>query len=326
MGKTKKVEKKPKKRDSQLLFRGDTKCGSVFKQTVDLLSSAMGRTIFHISKRGFFNRDKTEKNQILFDVAFARENFDHFRCYRKNIYFTVNLKHLQSMIKNIKKKDFVSLFIREEKKDEHVLIVVIKQLTTEQTRAETVRISITILPPSSINNVNLPERYKKNFKVYGYPMVISAPYFQKIKKMQQVSKTVSVKMQANNYISIYAGNGTMYSTDVTVGEILKEPESVDSEYSEYSDEEEKDEEEDLQDDDISDVSSIYTAEFYMRHFATLFKLPGLCQDMSFSCPRVNHYPLKIAAQTSGLGIITVYIKDKKQIDYEKEQEDEAEKS
>ncbi len=293
------------------IFYAEAVKGYTFKVMIDSLAVAMPRTSFRIEKKGFYHRATDQSSHILFDVDFPRENFRPYVCHEE-IVFSLNLKHLQKMVRNVKKKDSIILFISKEYPDKLGLAIRPSGSTSgHNSRLETVFITITQnnqperllgLPEISINENG------DNVKVYGHAMVIDATDFQKIKKMTTVGKIVSVEMQNGNYISFYSDNGQLYSSKLEFGEIQENPES-----------ESESEEEDSNDDDKKEDSEIkgwYEADFHMSIFILLMKLPGLCSQMQFYSPKVERYPLKIKMHAGNLGSITVYIKDTTQIAFE----------
>nr|QBK86650.1 MAG: proliferating cell nuclear antigen [Marseillevirus LCMAC102] len=285
------------------VFYAEASKGYTFKVMIDSLAVAMPRTSFRIEKKGFYHRATDQSSHILFDVNFARENFRPYVCHEE-IVFSLNLKHLQKMVRNVKKKDSIILFINTKDPDKLGLAIRPSGSTSgHNSRLETVFITITrnnqperlLALPETFTNEN-----GDDVKVYGHAMVIDATDFQKIKKMTTVGKTVSVEMQKGNYISFYSDNGQLYSSKLEFGEIQENPES------------ESEEEEDSE----NEIKGWYAADFHMSIFILLMKLPGLCSQMQFYSPKVERYPLKIKMHAGNLGSITVYIKDTTQIAFE----------
>ncbi len=321
------------------LFYAEAAKGYIIKVMLDVLGGAMSRTSFRFTKKGIFNRAADPNKHILFDIVLKRSNFKSYIC-KRSCTFSLNLNHIQKMVKNVKKKDSVILFIDRKKPDK--LGITIRPEGGNPRRApRKENIYITIQREEHADELLLPEVYKENddlFQVYRYPMVIDAPDFQKIKKMASVGKVVSVRMQKSNYISFYCDAGEVYSSELEFGEILDNPES-DSSSSDESDEEESDEEtsseeessdEESSDEEVSeseeesdnesndeeDIKGLYKADFHMSMFSLLVKLPGLCSQMQFYSPVIQRYPLKIQVNAGTLGEIKIFIKDTQQIAYE----------
>ncbi len=211
------------------LFYAEAVKGYTLKVMIDSLALSMSRTVFKASKNGFFHRNTDEPEHILFDVKFSRKNFRPYVC-REEVIFSFNLKHLQKMVRNVKKKDSIIMFIT--KKDPDKLYLAIRPSGStygHSSRLETVFITIARIKDPD-QPVNLPEIYidseGNEVNVYSFPMVIDSADFQKIKKMTTgVGKTMLVEMQKNNYISFSGDNGELYGTKLEFGEILDNPES-----------------------------------------------------------------------------------------------------
>jgi len=341
-----KLAKKPNPA-SNALFYAKAKDGYIIKMLFDALLTAMQRTSFRVNKKGFYNRSHDEKTQILFDVCFKRRRFSMFRCH-KEMEFSINLKHAQRMIRNVKKKDAVVMFIKKKDNGEpgDKLWVKIMPATGGDERSETVCVTITHNPiiktPLALPEYSVSEDGKE-MEVYGFPKKVPAQGFQKFKKMTGVGKEAVVEIQKNNYISFYSCCGELYSSELEFGTIVENPESSDemtqadsdddhhsadeseSESEEESEETEEETEEDEDNDEGEEgivVRGWYKEKFDMKLFGTLLKLHGLCSEMEFYAPRVKRYPLKVSVDAGKLGRISVYIKDKKQVDYEEEKKRE----
>jgi hypothetical protein len=314
------------------VFFAEAVKGYTIKVMVDSLALSMPRTIFEVKKTGFYHRRSNDGEYILYDIDFPRENFRPYVCSNE-LSFSVNIKHLQKMVRNVKKKDSVTLYINKNRMDR--LYVVIRPSGASagyNSRLEDLYVTISHIKPEEYGDVvGLPEYYidKHNVehKVYGFPKVIDSCDFQKIKKMSTVGKIVEIQMQKNNYISFLCTNGELYGTRLQFGQILENPENTDDETLECEEEceEEKNsnstnEEFDSEEDEIK---GWYEAEFYMSIFNMLMKLPGLCGQMQFYSPRIKRYPIKIKMQAGGLGTISIYIKDIIQIAHEQTEREKS---
>ena len=321
--------------------------GCTPKTTFDALATSMGRITLRLTKKGIFIRefdtDDIRFSHILWNVSWPRERFALYRCVKEYV-VTLNAKHLQRMLRNVKKKDSLSFFI--SKNDETQLGITIQPTGAQSdgpaARSETVYLSTQHVDPEDVPMPDLPEIYideKGNKRqAYGFPTVIGATDFQKIKKMVGAVKTLNVKIQRSNYISFFAGDATVMSSTLIFGELSMHPEQDDN-VDLSSDKEESnverfpsgekdenkdfltDEESDENEDDSADEElksdgfpGLYEKGFATSLFASLVKLPGLAEQMEFYAPKLEQFPLKgnIHA-SSGLGEITVFVKDQKQI-------------
>lgn len=338
------------------IFFAEAERGYFLKVLFDSLALPFSRVSFLFSKDGITLRENNDAGHILYDVSLPRKGFSFYKC-SENIRFSINLKHVQKMVKNIKKKDSVILYI--EKKQPDSLKISIKPSGSSSNgydaKRETVRITIVrekeFYTQNDLPEIYIDQGYEKN--TYGYPMIIPASEFQKLKKATSVGKTIKICMQKNNFISFDAGSGSLMGTITEFGEILDNPEKdadadEEEEYTEEDEEEEEEEEEEYSEEEEEDVYSseeeeeedVYSSEekmeddeeiegwyeaiFHMSLFNMILKLPGLCQNMQFYAPRCPSYPLKISMQAGGLGEVNVYMKDVVQIDFEAEQKKKRE--
>jgi len=319
------------------LFYADASKGYTIKVLVDVLSGALSRATFHLGKEGVSIRKMDANTNILFDITLPREKFREYKCKRE-MDVSLNLKHLQKMIRNVKKKDSMRIFVDPKISDKLGFSIRPESGTSSRgsTRKETVFISVQ--REELLERLGLPEMCEvedgKYEPVYGYPMVIGATDFQKVKKMTTIGKEIVIRMQKNNYISFYS-DADIYSNMLEFGEILDNPESEeeddavgsDEDQDEISDNEEiigesegsSDSESDSEDEELSEsdeeddsLKGWYEASFYTSIISLLVKLPGLCSQMQFYAPRFG-FPLKIKMDAgtgnSTLGTIQVYIKD-----------------
>ena len=316
---------------SEHIFFAEAIKGYTFKVTIDSLAIAMPRTVFNVTKEGFFCRAADEPETILYDIAFPRENFRVYKCFEKKLSFSLNLKHLQKMVRNVKKKDAIVIFIEEDKPDRLYVAIKASNLSSgHNSRIET--LFVTITRENEDVSLGLPEVYTnekgKEIKVYGFPKTIDASDFQKMKKMTTLGKLVKVSMQEGNYISFCSDNGKLYGSNLEFGEITKNVDIMDDEEQTPLDENEDPAEKETSVEECfnsQDIKGLYDADFHMNIFSLLMKLPGLCKLMNFYSPRIPRYPLKIQMNAENLGHITVYIKDAIQIAYEQSERERKER-
>ena len=237
--------------------------GHIIKVAIDTVSSINQRAVLNIRKNGIYIRESDENDYILIDVCFKRDGFKPYKS-KKSRKISINAKHCKDMIKTVKKKDSMSLFIEN---DSHGSLKLGIRIEPENSSTNS-RVETNYLPFISAKNaVAAGSRNKKDLhkeklpefhidehgveqKVYGHPMVISAADFQKAKKLVTLANTttgaasrkITIKMQKNNYLSLFADSG-LKATHLEFGELLEDPESTESESEENSDEETEESEE-----------------------------------------------------------------------------------
>lgn len=315
------------------IFYAEVSKGYIIKIIVDTLSAGtLQRGYFLIDSEGIKSRQSDQGNTILYDVNLPRKNLKNYTCPAKPLVISINLKHLQGLLKNVKKKDSITLSI--EKGRTGTLFITIRQ-DRETNRVETN--SIAYQEEKDYVFSNLPKGG------YQYPMVIGAPDFQKIKRLTSMAKTITITMQANNYLSFRADTEVIFGSELAFGErtdaadttadrpeVMEKapledsddwPEDVDPDIEEYTwltDGEDSDDEKGKP--AAAPAPGDFKAQYYSSIINKLVKLPGLCTQMQFYGPTISRYPLMIEVNAGQggytLGTIQVYIKDTTQINYE----------
>lgn len=293
--------------------------GYIPKVSFDAIATNISRIPISVSVNGMVirvaDREEAKLAHSMWDIEWERKQFTFFKC-SESMTFTLNAKHLQKMLKNVKKKDLLIFFISAKKRS---MMGISIQPTGSQgdhaAKMETTYISI--------NHVEIILPMLPDKGGYSHPMVVGSNDFQKIKKMSGVSKTtINVVMQKSNYIAFKSGDKKVLTNELQYGELLMNPDDDGCDHSddeistkeEDSDSEDNESNSDDSEDYLSKYPSIYDQDFDMNLFAPLIKLPGLCTQMEFYVPLINNFPLKISmTASSGLGRISYYIKDKRQI-------------
>jgi hypothetical protein len=204
------------------LFHMEVSKGYVLKVVFDTLAVTLSRCNITIDKTGFYINTADDFHTILFDIDFPRKNFKDFSC-KKKMTISVNLKHMQPLLKNVKKKDSIVMYIEEG--SDKLCINITPGGNKENPRFERNGIVFQTIPT--------PEKEELPNGGYKHPMVIESNDFQKIKKLTSVGKQITVQIQDSNYISFDSDAGVVYTSALIFG-TLKDP-------SEYDDEDECDE-------------------------------------------------------------------------------------
>ncbi len=315
-------------------FFAEATKGFIIKVIIDTLcGGGINRGIFVIKKSGITLRQSDQASTVLYDVELPCNQLKNYHC-QKSMIISLNLKHLQGLLKTIKKKDCVTMYI--DPKDAGKFFITIRpEGAREGTRFETK--SIAYQEEKDYQPIVLPEGK------YKYPMVISASDFQKIKQLTSIGKVITITIQKSNYLSFKCDAGVVMDSELGFGQ-LDDPmdvttntggvckmcsNSVDDcwcqceECDEYLSECwcECDEGCGQYKSECScDTEEPFRSEYYSLILNKLVKLPGLCAQMQFYAPRVPQFPLMIEAIAGQggytLGKIRVYIKDVQQITYE----------
>lgn len=317
--------------------------GHIVKVLIDVLMSPISKGIFGLKKDGLTLRQFDVKETIMFDVKLASENLMRYHCSRE-IYISVNLKLMQKLLRNVKKKDSITLFI-DKNQPEMLMITVKPEGPKKSARYETNGIVF-----QELTDYNEDCGIDKT--AYEKPMVIESADFQKIKKLTNVGKIIQISIQKNNFLSFKSSSGNVYNSELGFGDLElcpncakcdcecektpkakanKKSKSKSKSRSKKIYQEEENEEECLEtkikkrSPDANFDTHIYRADFYSNMLTHLVKLPGLCTQMAFYAPKKEYedeYPLKIKVNMGHdgtmLGSIKIYVKDKCILEREEE--------
>ena len=174
-GQTKKSKKSlPASKASKYVFHAKIVKGFVAKVLIDVLFTPLERGRFVVTNEGITIRENDFNNTILFDVFIPRGNLQDYICSDSGlepIKFSVNLKHTQKILKNVKKKDSVTLCIK--KGSDKLGVTILPEGSKRSRRSETGYVPFKLEPGYRI--VQLPDIG------YNYPVVVEAADFQKNK-------------------------------------------------------------------------------------------------------------------------------------------------
>nr|QBK86788.1 MAG: proliferating cell nuclear antigen [Marseillevirus LCMAC103] len=325
------------------LFFAEIKRGYVIKTLTDVLAGSFNRVTFSVTEDGIFLRECDKDKSILFDVKLYREKFMKFKC-DVPLVFSINVKHVQRLIRSLKKKDSLILRIAHGAKNAPADTLGITIRPTSTNKSEGVRIetsNVKFQIEECRPTIGIPKA-----KFYRYPYVIDAADFQKVKRIAALDKKIKIAIQGDNYLS-FSCDRDCYATGLIFGEPRAVPASVDADAEESAAEESDVDSDSSQeepapfgssredfneaaraedsdggsssDDDSDDDGKggdgryhgdggYYEQTFHSSLFNHLVKLPGLCSQMQFYEP-TDGYPLRIKMEAGRLGDVEVYIKD-----------------
>ena len=170
-----------------VLYKAKTKEAYSIKVLSELLSNNLKTGCFGITDAGITLRmvDTHRPYKTLIDINLDAENFSLYK-FKPNtrLDLGLNLNHFHKMLKSVKKKDSIELYIDDT--DETDLFL--KTIPKENTRVTTSSIKI-----QSIQNldIDLPTGY-------GKPVIVSSSEFQKMAK-DMLSIGTAIKVTAKNF-------------------------------------------------------------------------------------------------------------------------------
>lgn len=312
------------------IFYAEAAKGHTIKVMIDALcGGGISRGIFVLSESGIILRQSDPGDTILYDIDIPCSHLRNYKC-EKPMVISTNLKHMQGLLKTIKKKDSLSMHINSS--DLGKLYITIRpEGAREGARFETK--SIACQKEDGYELAAIPDGD------YKYPMVISASDFQKVKQLTTISKQIKITIQKSNYLSFKCDAGIVMDAELGFGEKIT-----------YSSDDyvcpncnnPKDEcwcecevcgeyicdcwcecdecKEYICDCSCAKGKNNFSAEYFSNILNKLVKLPGLCAQMQFYAPMIERYPLMVEVNAGQggytLGKIKVFIKDVNQINYE----------
>jgi proliferating cell nuclear antigen PCNA len=267
-----------------IIFKCKTGEAYQIKVLAELLSNNLKNGCFDVSEEGIGLRMFDTPRHTLVDLNLHSENFSLYKFKNEDKFcLGLNLNHFHKMLKSIKKKDSLQLFINSDYPNE----LGIKNIPKENTRVTTSGIKI-----QNIQNVNADIPIG-----YGKPVIVPSPDFQKMCKELSSIGSTNIRVEACAYhIDFIADADDILKRRVCLGENEDD------------------------DDDKDYPNTVYNAIFTTDQFSRINKIAGLSSTMQIF-PGNSELPLLFRSNVGSLGKISVYIKSKELIDKELEDSD-----
>lgn len=259
------------------LFKARTVEAHITKSLAEVLQNILTDVCFLFDKDGItlLTVDNKKPPHLLVHLTMNGETYDEYYC-PKPIHVGINLQHLYKMLKSIKKKDSVMLFIN--KNTPGLLGITTIQADTGQPVTSHIKIQKLAQVATSI-----PENY-------GHPIHIPTSTFQKMcKDMQSISSKIKVYAKGNHLRFSCEVEG-MYTREVPFGDV-----DEDSEEEEYEDI--------FHTKSLSQLIKVSGLNQRIQVY-----IPPTRSELEI--------PLKISINTGQLGKLEIYIKSVAQIDSE----------
>lgn len=274
-----------KRRSHVNLFKAKTPEGFKIKMLAELLQNNIKTACFEISESGIKLRMINSHRIILIDLELSADNFTIYKFRSENkITIGINLNHFHKMLKSIKKKDNIILFIRNDNPTELGIKVIPK---------ENNRKTISYIKIQNVQNISieLPKEYNK-------PIIVPSIDYQKTcKDMNSIGGIINV-VSNGYYVKFLCNTGNVLKREVIFGEIGDDDDS------------------DYEDDDQEE----YSQKFDTEQFCRIVKMAGLGSVMHVFPKGGN--PILFRSNIGTLGNISIYIKSREQIELEENNEGE----
>jgi proliferating cell nuclear antigen PCNA len=250
------------------------------KVLAELLTNNLKTGCFEVNNIGLHLKMFDHHRKTLVDLQLLAENFSFYKFKAENkISMGLNLNHFHKMLKSIKKKDSLQLFIDHSTVNE----LSIKTIPKENTRITTSGIKI-----QTVQNldIDIPQGYSK-------PVIVPSSEFQKMcKDLSSIGSTNITVIAKDFHIEFIADADGILKRKVVFGE----------------------NEENESDDDEGNMIN-YQATFATDQLSRITKLSGLSNTMQIF-PASNDLPLLFRSSIGSLGKISIYIKSKELVDKE----------
>uniref|UniRef100_A0A6C0JTT3 Proliferating cell nuclear antigen PCNA N-terminal domain-containing protein n=1 Tax=viral metagenome TaxID=1070528 RepID=A0A6C0JTT3_9ZZZZ len=262
-----------------VIFKAKTHCAYTIKILAELLQNNIKTACFEIDEDGVKLCMMDHHRTILIQVSLESENFTlyKFKCKDK-LFLGINLNHFHKMLKSIKKKDSMQLFINDDSPNDLGIKVIPKENNRITTSFVTIQEIQTI-------DIDIPEGY-------GKPIIVPSSEYQKMcKDMAHIGSMINV-VARNFHIKFRCNAGGVMKRHVEFGEMGD------------SDDEEED------DDNVVE----YNQDFDTEQLSRITKMAGLSTSMQIY-PKQGK-PLLFKSAIGSLGKISIYIKSKDLIEKE----------
>lgn len=251
------------------------------KVLAELLTNNLKTGCFEVCGDGIVLRMFDHHRKTLVDLRLLGENFSLYKFrFKEKFCMGLNLNHFHRMLKSIKKKDSLQLFIDTANPHE----LGIRTIPKENTRVTTSGIKI-----QEIQNLDI-----ETPTGYGKPVIVPSSEFQKMCKDLSSIGSININVRAKDFhIEFIADADGILKRKVAFGE-----------------------NEDSDDDDLVDEKSTeYYATFTTDQLSRITKLAGLSNTMQIF-PANSKLPLLFRSSVGSLGKISIYVKSKELVEEE----------
>lgn len=263
-----------------IVFKAKTHNAFTIKMLAELLQNNIKTACFEIDSSGIYLCMMDHHRTVLLQVSLESDNFSVYKFKMKEKQFLgINLNHFHKMLKSVKKKDSMELFID----DKHINDLGIKVIPKENNRITTSYIKIQGIQTLDID---IPSGYEK-------PIIVSSSEYQKMcKDMIHIGNSINITSK-KFHIQFKCNTGGVLKRHVDFGEMF-------------------DSDSDCEEDDIKNEE--YNQEFDTEQLSRITKLAGLSSNIQIY-PK-NGLPLLFKSSVGSLGKISIYMKSKDLIEKE----------
>lgn len=198
-----------------VIFNAKTTEAYHIKILIELLTNNIKVAHFEIDHNGIKLCMMDAHRKILINLNLLSENFIIYKQKNSKLYIGINLNHFHKMLKSIKKKDSLELYID----DENPTKLAIRVIPKENNRITT---SFIVIQQVQEIAIDIPTGY-------GKPIIVSSSEFQKMLKDMNNIGTVTNVSSKNSNIVFTCETGGILERKVEFGENNNE-DDFDEEY------------------------------------------------------------------------------------------------
>lgn len=264
-----------------IIFKAKTHNAYTIKILAELLQNNIKTACFEIDENSIKLCMMDHHRTILIHVFLESENFTLYKFKsKKKMFLGINLNHFHKMLKSIKKKDSLQLFINDDTPNDLCIKVIPKENNRVTTSFVTIQEIQTI-------DIDIPDGYSKSI------VVPSSEYQKMCKEMTHIGNVINI-VARNSHITFRCNAGGVMKRHVEFGEM-----------------------EDSDEDDTDSPKKIveeYNQEFDTEQLSRITKIAGLSSTIQIYTKRGK--PLLFKSSIGSLGKIAIYIKSKDLIEKE----------
>lgn len=270
------------------IFKCKTNDAYKIKIMSEMLSHNLKVGSFEVTSAGITLRMFDTQRKIMIDLKLEADNFTFFKLVGGPLHMGINMKHFYRILKSIKKKDSLQLFV--EKNDPTLLYI--RSIPKENTRVTTSTLKIQNLQHILMD---IPTGYKQ-------PVVVNASDFQKMCKEIVSIGSLNIRVESKRSVIEFAADADgILTRKVSLGD--------------HDADNDSDSENEMVDDD-------YKATFQTELFARFQKITNLGDSVRIYTN--SELPICIRTNIGTMGSMSIYVKSRELVDMEAELSSDSE--
>ena len=263
--------------EENTIFRCKTTDAYTIKMLFELLHNNIKTGCFELHKDGIQLCMTDSNRRTLIDVKILAREMNFYLLQPDHLRMGINVHHVYKMLRSVKKKDSMIMFINESNPSDLGIQIIPK----DQTRLTTSFVRI-----QNIQNleIEVPTAYTNSV------LVSSCEFAKMCKDMLQMSQTIHIRSTKFN-VRFTCNLGSVYSREVMLGETGFMNNTI----------------------NIND-ETMFEEDFDTEQLSRIIKVASLSSSMNIYC--TPDYPMFIHTKIGLIGTISLYLKSKSQIEAE----------